>query len=462
MKKKVLIIFVLMAIMVLPWEKAFATFSLSVTPYEGGYDLRYGKVSMSEAAINKKEVTISISSNIAKQYRVVQTLLQPLANIQGLSIPENNFIVYGIRGTNKYGTLAVEEERPVGLNRTFIYTSNQSGASDSFILVYSFKDLSGLPAGSYRGRIGFTLEPIDSTQSSVTTILNVFAEIEAESTVEIKTVSGTKIISLNSRIDDKRSAEVLVDIKGIMGNQFKIIQVMNEAPLSPEGYRLSDKALELSIREASKGTGIINPVNLSLGQQTIYTSGLRGDPETFIITYSLKDLSAEKAGKYRTVLKYLLDSRGYFNQSLIDSLTLEIENERVFELIVAPEMGGLLQFRDLKPQQPPRINEVIFEINTNMAKPYQVSQNAPFLFTNKEGEAIPNRYFTLRTERLDNTKGNLKYPQKTEIKLGDTVLFLSDKIGSSDTFKVIYELGIPPDLHAGDYSTRLSYSLSEI
>jgi len=41
-------------------------------------------------------------------------------------------------------------------------------------------------------------------------------------------------------------------------------------------------------------------------------------------------------------------------------------------------------------------------------------------------------------------------------------LFISDEKGSPDKFKVIYELSIPPDLKAGDYSTRITYSITAI
>ena len=439
---------------------ALATFSFTVRPYEGGYDLDFGKISPGAPQINQ-EVVVNITSDIGKQYRLIQTILEPLTNEQGITLSSNNLFVYGIRGSNKYGTLGVEQEVPVYLERTVIYTSDSSGLSDSFTLVYGIKGPFDVPPGTYRGRISFTLEPFDSTQELSTQILNIYANIEVESKIEIRTADETKIVTLSNAKEEANSADVSVEITGSMGSQFKIMQVLDDNPISPEGYRLQEGAVKFSIKGASLGSGITTPSNLSNRPEAIYTSNARGDPEAFTITYSLGDLTKEKAGRYRATLKYLIEGSGYLKKSLIDTLTFEVQNEPVFNLVVKPEMGAMIQFRDLKPREPPRINEVVLEVKTNIGKPYQLNQSISSLFTNKKGETIPSNYFRVRTESLD-TKGILKYPIKAETKIGETVLFVSDKFGSPDTFKVIYELAIPPDLHAGDYGTNIVYSLSEI
>ena len=73
-------------------RSVFAAFSLSVTPFEGGYDLQFRRPEPGLDRINK-EITVRISSDIAKQYRVTQTLLQPLSTADGKTIPQNNFVV---------------------------------------------------------------------------------------------------------------------------------------------------------------------------------------------------------------------------------------------------------------------------------------------------------------------------------------------------------------------------------
>ena len=136
--------------------------------------------------------------------------------------------------------------------------------------------------------------------------------------------------------------------------------------------------------------------------------------------------------------------------------------ERVFDIAVETEIGvGIIEFRDLKPREPPKTYEVAIDIMTNIDKQYQVTQKVTSELVNKEGQVIPQEYFTLRTESVD-TKGILKFAQNSPAKKGDTVLFISDRDGSPDSFKVIYELTCPADVKAGDYSTSVVYSLSEL
>ena len=456
--KLLILNFVLICVLI---PNAFAaTFSLSVTPYEGGYDLRYGKVGPASGRINR-EVTVNITSDIAKQYRLVQNLLEPLSLPQGSRISESNFVVYAIRGTNKYGTLNVAEEVPVSLSRQIIYTSSQSGPSDSFTLVYGLIPQSGIEAGSYRGRISFTLEPIDSTQDLVTVILNIFAELETESAVEINTITGGKDIILRSDNEDMRSSSVAVDIKGGFGRQFRILQKVTEQLLSPEGNVLGWEAINFVGRGSQKGMLINEPTLFSPAQQIIYTSSASGAAESFVIDYALGDLSQQKAGRYKTKIKYFLEGVDAQAQ-LITTLGLEIENARLFELVVTPENPqGIINFLNLKPKEPPKKNEVIIEVKSNLAKRYQVSQNVYSDLTSKEGDVVPEGCFTLKTESLE-TKGNLKFPLAKGVKKGDTSLFISDEQGSPDKFKLIYELTVPWQVKAGDYSTRITYSLSEI
>ena len=437
-----------------------ATFSLSVRPYEGGYNLNYGKISPVSVRADK-EVTVDITSDLGKQYRLVQTILDPLSTPEGSEITSGNFFVYGVRGSNKSGTLNVEQEVPVGLSRQVIYTSNQTGESDSFTLVYGLIISQDAAPGSYRGRIGFTLEPIDSTQSPETAILNIFAEVEVESAIEIKTVAGAKNIKLKPGEENTDSSSVIVNIQGGFGKQFQILQSITEQPVSSEGNFLDWEAVKFVGTNAQKGMVINEPTALSLRNQIIYTSLPGGEADSFVISYSLGDLTKEKAGSYKSKIKYLFEGLGFAQERLIETLDLEIDNPRVFDLSVSPQMAGVIRFRDLMPQQPPKTQEVILEVKTNIAKQYQLTQKVTSLLTSKEGNTIPQENFTLRQEGLE-TKGTLKCPDKTEVKTGEMVLFISDKEGLADKFKVIYELTIPRDIHPGEYSTGFTYSVSEI
>lgn len=438
--------------------EAVAAFNLSVRPFDGGNDLRFEKVNNFGAYTNK-EVIVGITSDILKQYQVIQTLLEPLTNLQGVSIPQNNFFVYGIRGSNQFGTLSVEQEIPVSLGRSIIYTSNAQGPSDTFNLVYVLKYPFSVPSGSYRGRIAFILEPIDAAQQQVTVILNMYAEINAESSIEIRTATGSKVISLDSSREETKVSDVLFDIKGGLGSSFRISQFLPRLIESNEGVRLPFEAVNFKISRAKAGSGPVQPVPLSNRQDIVYSSGPRGDVDSFVITYGLVEPEKQRAGKFKASIRYGLDGRG-LQQNLGDYF-LEIEIARIFDLIITPELGGVVEFRDLKPKDPPRHSEVMVEIKNNTGKRYQISQQLMFELVSQEGKAIPSENFTLKEESLD-TKGRLLFPSYSEVKQGETVLFISDNDGSPDRFKVIYTLTPSFDIPAGDYSTHITFSLSEL
>jgi len=441
---------------------ALAALDLRIRPYEGGYDLDYHRVDLQAGRVNK-EVVFDITSDIGKQYRLIQVLAEPLTNEQGISMPQNSLVVYAVRGSNKYGSLSVETDTPVFLGRQILYTSSQEGLSDSFILVYSLIVPQDQEPGYYRGRLAFTLEPVDSLQDSRTVVLNIAAEIQTESHFEIITCSQDNTVHLDSSIPEKRSCDVAINIVGGLGRQFRITQLLAEPILSSDGDELDPTAIKFIAREAQEGAVANQELSLSLRPEVIYTSGSRGQADNFIVTYSLGDLSGQTAGRYAGNIKYLAEGGSLPSGGLIGTIRLEIENPRLFDLSITPQLGGRIEFRDLKPRQPPKAYEVVIKINSNIGKQYQVSQMITSLLVNKSGDEMGEDYFTCRTESAEVTKGSLRVSQNTAIKKqASMTLFVSDSKGSSDTFKVIYELTPPPDVRAGDYSTTLVYSLLEI
>jgi hypothetical protein len=464
MKKNTVVILLgtalLICLGVLP---ARAEFSLNVRPYAGGYDLNFGKIGLAAAGVNQ-ELTVNIRSDIGKQYRLIQNFFQPLTNSQGISIPlQNTCSLYAIRGSNKYGSFSVEQETPVSFARTIIYTSNSTGLSDSFTLVYSIKGPLQVPSGVYRGRMGFSLEAIGSNQPPATVFLNIYCEVESASYIEIKTADNSKIIRLNSRDQESGSCPVAFNISSGLGSQYRIIQSVTEPLRSNDGLTLPEGAVTFKMEQIKNGSGPVQPTPLLLKPETIYLSDLRGRPENFIQNFSLADLSAAKTGTYKTgVLYYIEEAQGQQTKRL-ENYLLEVEIEKVFDLEFKTESGsGVISFRDIGPKQPARTFEIEVKIKTNLGKRYQVTQKVTSDLTNKSGKTIPSQNFTLRTEGLGDTKGILKCPQNVPIKPGDTTLFVSDKKGSADSFKTVYELTAAEGVLAGDYSASVIYSLMEL
>ena len=201
------------------------------------------------------------------------------------------------------------------------------------------------------------------------------------------------------------------------------------------------------------------------GQTLVYTSDGFGSNDEIEITYQADD--GLNAGNYRGSISYYIESP--FSTSMrsgpVETLPLEVEVKPIFDLTARTEGGGALSFRNLKEGEK-RTVEVIIAVETNLAKPYQVTQYISSLLTAKDGTAIPENYFTFATEDVDEkgkiTKGVLKYPDKAPVNTDETVIFLSNRDGASDEFRVVYELIGPRDQFGGDYTAGIHFSLSQI
>jgi hypothetical protein len=441
-------------------KPAAAEFSLSYGLTEGGYQLELSPTNQ------YKGVRIEVGSDVSTRYEVIARMIKPLENKDNPAIIiRDNFVLRGLSGTNRFGNFRVPAEDTAVKSDEILYISDTVGDPDTFTLIYGIIQTQDIAPGNYSGRVSFTLNPIGSSLSPVTKILEIYVSVRQEDglrpTVEITTASGTKNITLNSRKEEKQNAEVLVKINGKFQKPFSLTQFLVNPLESREGNRLDYAAMNFVVRQAQKGVAVNQITPLSANMQNIYASAPTGEADTnFLITYSLGDLTGQKAGQYHSKIQYLFDDGQA--QTKLEALDLELENERIFELEVKPQdQKYSIEFRDLKPSEPAKTSEVTLEVKTNTAKPYQVTQNITLDLTNKEGKAIPSRYFTLQTVPLD-TKGKLNFTDKQEVKKGTSVLFISDSQGSPDKFKVVYELACPKETTAGDYGTDVTYSLTEI
>lgn len=462
-KNNILVTVILMLSFLAIFSRVLAAdiFNLSYTLTEGGYQLVLDSTNL------YKGINLKIDSSISARYEVIQRIIQPLASRDNPGqVIQNNFVVHGISGSNRFGNLRFSTGNMPVRSEDIIYVSDTAGSADSFSLVYGLANVENLQPGYYSGRISFTLNPIGSGQQQITKILEVYVSItdqgQAKPRVEISTSSGSKYITLNSNKEKNHvSGDVLVKINSASKKQFSIIQFMPEPVESEEGNVIDDETVNFIVKNTQKGSSTDKVTALSSGQQRIYTSGIDGSMDNyFVITYLLGDLSKQKVGKYKSRIQYLWEEAGA--QTKIDNLELIIDNERIFDLIVSPQdQKYAIEFRDLKPLGQPKTSEVILEVKTNIAKPYQISQEVSSELVNKEGQQISSKYFTFHTESIDS-KGNLKFNEKEEVKKGNIILFTSDNQGSPAKIKVVYELTVPLEIKAGDYSANVTYSLLEM
>ncbi|TAN59278.1 hypothetical protein EPN16_07620 [bacterium] len=440
-----------------------AEISLSVNPHAGGSELDFGQLNQVYQEVSR-QVGVEIRGTNT-QYELRQEPLSPLRNARGDEIPWSNLTLRGLAGTNKFGRLQVNPE-PV--RNAVLYTANQDGNADSFTLVYTLKFFEGIRPDFYRGQLRFSVIPVNAGQSSVSAILNIVVVVKPETEagvpmpyIEITTVTGSRFIYLNSKREESKRCDVLVKINGKFNRPFSIYQILNRFPESGEGQSLEPEAVMVEARGARVGAGL--PLSaLSLNPLVIYKSKPTGEADSgFIVSYSLGGHTSGRAGRYRSRIQFVLEEMGIERER--QAMELDIEIERVFDLVITSSVfeSGDIEFRGLRPGEPPQVNEVVVEILNNTGKRYQLNQNILSELVDKQGNKIESKYFTLRTESMQ-TKGILKATQKQEAGKGDTVLYISDSRGSSDKFKIIYELEGSQDIKAGDYASRISYSLLEL
>src|SRR3989338_5083949 len=73
-------------------QDAHAIFSLSVAPRRGGQGLRF-EAAKPGTVVRNEEVALSVETDRAVQYRISQTVYQPLTNEFGNTISQGSLIV---------------------------------------------------------------------------------------------------------------------------------------------------------------------------------------------------------------------------------------------------------------------------------------------------------------------------------------------------------------------------------
>ena len=453
----------MLAVLIFFAPPAYCAFDLSYTFEQGGSRLEFDRTNFSRA------ITFTATNDVANnRYEIRQRTDGPLRSRDNPSLTiGNNFVVRGFRGSNAYGDLRIPTADIPVRNDELIYVSNPAGNSDSFTLVYAIANSQEIAPGYYTGRITLILNPIGSAQSPVTKVIEVYVSVEdggGSLSVTVEPAEGANSLIINpSEKDDLRGmSSAVVTVNGSFNGPFRIMQMLSQPIQSQEGKFIDSNNLVYSVPDAKIGVAMNQPTPLATNIQTIYSSRPDGSSDKiFSIVYSLAEPFSLIAGNYRSRIQYILESSG--KQVNLGALDLEIRQDRIFEINISPQDQRYnIDFSNLKPGEGPRINEVLVEVKTNIGRPYQVTQNILSDLVSSEGIDIPSKFFSLKTVSVNSTKGQLKVLDKIGVAKGSLLLFISDNDGSSDQFKILYELVCPPDLKAGSYSSRITYTLTEI
>lgn len=449
-KMRVYLLF--LGIMAIVTFRLEASLNLAVTPYEG-MSLRFGEVN-SDSYINK-EVKIRITSTDGVQYRLRQRLLEPVVSDKGEILNEGVLSFYTVRGTNAAGSLYQDTLRSLSTRDEILYTSNTAGDSDSFVVVYSIDGKKISQRGNFRGKILYTLESIGGA-SSKTYILDLSFNANPSIDIAIEAPSG-KTVRLGTRYDSELKSSLKVKLNIPSENNIKIYQDLTEPLTKEDGTVLEDGVVKFFVSGLAEGeSNYKNLSSLARGRALIYSSD-EGSSE-FYINFSVDEelIKGVSAGLYKGNLIYYFEGEN-INKTI--PIGLEVEIARVFDIKVTSEEG--LSFLGVKPDNPPQEKAVKVEVNTNMKTPYQVIQRIDTPLTDEKGNKIPEKFFRMKVELPGEDKGKTDFLNFQPAGVGDKVIFTSNAEGDPVTFDIIYRLDVSYEVVAGDYSTQVTYLLSE-
>ena len=458
MRKKIIIRINILAVFFyfMLFSSAWAAFTLSVSPREGGNNLRFGRVD-TPVSVNK-EVTIRITSTESTQYHIFQRVISPFRNEKGETLDTGILTSYTMRGSNATGALYQEESGNLSLADQLLYTSNANGDSDSFRIFYTLNaDRLNIP-GNFWGKIIYTLQPIAGGEQK-TYVFDIYFEASlGEFKIELNSSSGRNRIRLGTERDKDKESYLEVSFQGNRQRGLKIYQETIEFPQNEFKNEICQDCILLFASGGSKGElQITSPSGLERKRTLLYTSDEPKDIFTLHFALDPLKISSQPTGNYRGRLVYTAEGFGIEKSTFLD---LEINVIPVFKLEVTPPLGGL-RFADVTPDSPPLLKEVVIKVDTNLRKPYIVTQNVASTLINQEGRKIAPKFFTMKEELIDEAPGSVSVKDFASVSLGESSLFFSDDQGSPGEFKVSYKLTPNLGIAAGEYSTMVTYSLGE-
>jgi hypothetical protein len=446
-------------------SEAMAIFELSVSPRRGGQNIRFsaegGSLPVRQAGASggeglqrNEEVTVAVVSDRAAQYRILQTLYQPLTNEFGNTIPPNAFIQFS--PSNPLGTLRTQLETPISMGQKQIYISNIAGDSDDFVLVFNVRIPENQQGGVYHTQLTFTAELVNAQGgvSPSTRTLDVRVEVNPKFSLALQNAKGSRVNDFGNISKERAQAsEVLnLQIDSNIGTRYRLLMQLTEPPVSSEGETLTD-----AITFQTRGNA---PTALSESPALVYQSNEWGAGENVELEFFLNPSPTQKAGIYTGSLSFRVESSSPFVPGEVIIVPIKVNIESVFSLETQMEQGGNMNFGTFKTGQEKQEKSVLLRVRSNLGQPYQIMQMVPRKMTNAEGGVIPKQNFVFFGANAKT--GVLAVPAPTPVEEGNVVVFTSDKKGTPEEFVLNYLLTIPPDTRAGSYSSELKYSITTL
>ncbi len=439
-------------------HEAEATFTLEVSPRRGTRDIRF-EASAPGKFLRNEEVTFTVTSNQNRQYQIIQQVFQPLTNEFGNTIPQNALLEFSPSDT--LGRLRTQLETPVTMGQQQVYTSNGSGTSDEFVLVFNVAVPENQPGGTYRAQMSFILEAVDGGLRSVQN-LDVIVDIRPSLRVDVQNAQ-TGGRSLEFKISkEKLHAEAMLNLH-IQNNlgQLKVTQQM-DAFVSKDGEALDEEVLKFFVVAQGAQASISTPEAVSLSPKVIYVSELSHNETVVQLQYMFSSEVLLRAGIYNGNILLKVDPpAGSPGQPKSFVIPVKIDIEPLFYLDVKTQDGlGAFNFGILRPGFEQRRQKVTLQIFSNLGQPYQVSQILPRGLASEQGAVLPAESLMYATEPA--TTGLVSSLAPMTVREGESQIFTSDQKGTPETLNLEYSLQAPKGARAGSYNSGIKYSITTL
>lgn len=433
-----------------------ADVSLSVNPIDGSNRLQFERMPTAQSE-NKQEIHIRVSSTNGNRYQVYQRILEPMVDEKGDALNLQAISTQTLPNSNSSGSLYLQNSDHLSMGDQLLYSSSQSGESDSFIIGYSLNPSFINADGSFRGRLVFTVRGMGNA-SSDQVIIDVFLQTSSSLKISVKGAHNPARIRVESSDISEKSADFInVSFSGNAGQEIRIYQEVESFPQNEMDQGLKAGTLQLDAQGPTDGLRINGLSPLGNARSLIYSSNK--DQDNFLI-YFLVDadqVKGENAGSYSGQIKYVVET-DHGQQEF--PIKIQCNILPVFSMNVTTPPGGV-NFSHVLANNPPQEKEVLVTISSNLHKPYQVLQDFQTAMTNQQGKEFDNKYFTLQVEIPSGQRGQTDFAESTPLQTGEYPIFSSDAQGSGATFKVDYYLQGYAQMSSGDFLAPIRLSLNQ-
>lgn len=460
----ILLSFIGINLLLIGVQTAEAAFQLSVVPRRGGRTIRFENANPG-ALLRNEEVTVSMTTDRNAQYRIYQTVYQPLTNEFGNVIPQGTFIMFS--PSSPGGTLRTQLETPVTMGQMPIYISNAAGTSDEFVLVYNVRVPEDQPGGIYRTQLTLTAELVNAQGGVSPSTITMDVRVEINPTFRIKVVSEKGLRSLDlghiSKERKQASESLKFEVESNIGTTYKVYQQLSSPLVSPDGAMLDEEVFKVNGVGGPLGTLAIgqNAIPVSQAKSLVYTSSAAGAGDIWQLQFTAQPDTSQKAGVYTGTLTITVESQSPYTSSVQSILVpIRIEVDTIFYLDTEVQKGSNLHFGTFKLPGEKHEKQVLITVHSNIGQPYQVTQILPRKLMSETGVVMPKESFTFFGAEAQT--GVLAAMSPRPITEGESVVFTSDSKGSPEKFLLNYELALPKDARSGSYSSEVKYSITTL